>query len=221
MQDWYSAADFQVSLKGQTQLTVERSESFERFVARDFRKEATNTSFSTAWMKWLGLSASYQQGTTINYSPANGQLPFLAGSQIATFATTLRPAARIRSDHLYIYDRLVTLPTSGSKATIFNNHIIRWKTNFQLSRALSLRTIIDYNALISNTSLFATPKYTTLSGDVLLTYLLNPGTAFYVGYNTRYQENSAGPLVPAGISTLFSRPVGRQLFAKVSYLFRF
>src|SRR5213593_100993 len=221
VQDWYSAADFKVVLKGPTELTVQRSESFERFSARDFRKEAINASFSTAWVKWIGISAFYQQGTTINYSPANGQLPFLAGAQMATFATTLRPAARIRSEHLYIYSRLVTLPTSGPKGTIFNNHIIRWKTNFQFSRALSFRTIIDYTALLSNTSLFATPKYTTLTGDVLLRYLLNPGTALYIGYNTRYEETNTGTLAPAGIASLLSRPVGRQLFAKVSYLVRF
>ena len=124
---------------------------------------------------------------------------------------------------MYIYSRLTTLPNSDAKTTIFNNHIIRWKTNFQLSRALSLRTIIDYTALLSNTTLFAVPKYTNLSGDVLLTFLLNPGTALYVGYNTRYQQNAVESLATAPVRTpsLFSTPVGRQLFAKVSYLFRF
>ena len=223
IQDWYSAADFNVFLKGQTQLTAQRSEAFERFASRDFRKEATNASFSTAWSKRIGMSAFYQQGTAINYSPGQGEAPFLSGAQIATFATTLRPASRIRSEHMYIYSRLTTLPNSDAKTTIFNNHIIRWKTNFQLSRALSLRTIIDYNALLSNTTLFAVPKYTNLSGDVLLTFLLNPGTALYVGYNTRYQQNAVENLATAPVRTpsLFSTPVGRQLFAKVSYLFRF
>jgi hypothetical protein len=218
LQDWYSAGDFKVFLKGQTQLTIQRSEAFERFATLDFRKHASSASFSTAWSKWMGISAFYQQGTTVNYSPGQGQAPFLSGSQIATFATTLRPAPRIRSEHMYIFSRLATLPNSGSKATIFNNHIVRWKTNFQVSRALSLRTIIDYNALLPNTSLFAPPKYTKLSGDVLLTYLLNPGTAIYVGYNTRYEQTTDAV---RQTNSLLSTPVGRQIFAKVSYLFRF
>src|SRR4030095_10945464 len=109
---------------------------------------------------------------------------------------------------------------SWAASAIFNNHIIRWKTNLQMSRSLSLRTIIDYNALLPNTSLFAIPKYRRLTGDVLLTYLLNPGTAIYVGYNARYEEN-VGVGTQTNSRTLLSTPVGRQLFAKMSYLFRF
>ena len=220
IQDSYSAADFKVFLKGQTQLTIEHSEAFERFASQDFRKQATNASVWTAWTRWIGLWAFYQQGAAVNYSPGNGQAPFLSNAQTAMFLTTLRPTPRIRSEHMYIYSRLVALPSSGRKGTIFNNHIVRWKTNFQLSRALSVRTIIDYYALLPNASLFATPRYKTLAGDVLLTYLLNPGTAIYVGYNTRYQD-TADPLAPDRMSNMVSKPVGRQFFAKVSYLFRF
>ena len=74
---------------------------------------------------------------------------------------------------------------------------------------------------VENFSLDLTAQYVVI--DVLLTFLLNPGTALYVGYNTRYQQNAVESLATAPVRTpsLFSTPVGRQLFAKVSYLFRF
>jgi hypothetical protein len=38
------------------------------------------------------------------------------------------------AEHMYVYSRMATLPGSGAKTTILNNHIVR-KTNLQLSRA--------------------------------------------------------------------------------------
>jgi hypothetical protein len=94
--------------------------------------------------------------------------------------------------------------------------------NYQFSPALSLRAIIDYNAVLSNP--FAADYDTSkkFTGDLLLAYLPYPGTAVYLGY-TNGRENLA----------LFGDPATRlrtrnpdlqttaQVFVKVSYLFRF
>ncbi|MBI3667750.1 MAG: hypothetical protein HY236_16225 [Acidobacteria bacterium] len=53
--------------------------------------------------------------------------------------------------------------------------------NYQFTRALSLRAIVDYNGLLPNPSLVRYERAKGLTGDVLLTYLLNPGTALYIG----------------------------------------
>jgi len=60
------------------------------------------------------------------------------------------------------------------------------------------------------------------SVDVLLTYLLNPGTALYVGYRDGY-ENLAIQGNPPGLYRTDEPTLstGRQLFVKLSYLFRF
>lgn len=58
--------------------------------------------------------------------------------------------------------------------------------NYQFTRALSLRGILDYNAILPNESLVALDRRKHLTADVLVTYLMHPGTAVYVGYTDGY-----------------------------------
>ena len=59
--------------------------------------------------------------------------------------------------------------------------------------------------------------------DVLVTYLVNPWTAVYVGYTDAYENREIGGLLerPVVRSGVPMTSVGRQLFVKVSYLFRY
>ena len=64
-----------------------------------------------------------------------------------------------------------------------------------------------------------------LNFDFLITYLLHPGIAVYVGYNSNLQNlDPALRLDPNG-NLLRTRDLrtndGRRFFVKVSYLFRF
>ena len=55
-----------------------------------------------------------------------------------------------------------------------------------------------------------------------MTYLVHPGTAFYIGYTDGYDNLRKDPIdggyTLGGGSTLWT---GRQVFVKSSYLFRF
>ncbi len=75
---------------------------------------------------------------------------------------------------------------------------------------------------LPNPSLVALERTKRLTGDVLLTYVLNPGTALYVGYTDTYENLRVGG-APPGLCRTGSPDVstGRQFFVKVSYLFRF
>ena len=93
--------------------------------------------------------------------------------------------------------------------------------NYQVNRELSFRGILDYNAVLANPTLVDLDRTKHFSVDVLMTYLVHPGTAVYVGYTDGY-DNIA--LDPAGVRTFTQRPstsTGRQFFVKSSYLFRF
>ena len=93
--------------------------------------------------------------------------------------------------------------------------------NYQFNRELSLRAIVDYNGVLSNPSLVALDRTKHLTADLLMTYLVHPGTAVYVGYTDGY-DNVA--LDSEGLRYFTSRPstsTGRQFFVKTSYLFRF
>jgi hypothetical protein len=146
--------------------------------------------------------------------------PFRAISQETQAGFTLRPAAPLRVSQTYLHSRLVR-PTDG--ATILNHHILRTKVNYQFTRPLSLRAIFDYNAVLPDPALVALERTKRFMADVLLTYLVNPGTAVYAGYTDRYDNLEFVPGVPAALQRV-RRPglaTGRQFFAKVSYLFRY
>ena len=55
-----------------------------------------------------------------------------------------------------------------------------------------------------------------------MTYLIHPGTAFYIGYTNRMENLAIDPAVPGGLRLTGSpgTTTGRQFFAKFSYLFR-
>jgi hypothetical protein len=86
-----------------------------------------------------------------------------------------------------------------------------------------LRAILDYNAVLPNAGLIDLERSKRLTADVLVTYLLNPGTALYVGYNNRFENLRLDPTVPPSLRRTGSptNGVGRQFFVKMSYLFRF
>jgi len=66
--------------------------------------------------------------------------------------------------------------------------------------------------------LTATPTARTLNGDFLVTYLVHPGTALYLGYNSNLSK--PGPGIGRATSDEFVND-GRQFFVKVSYMLRF
>ena len=169
------------------------------------------------------MSALYRQGTNVNYFPASGPA-FLANATDAQFKLTLRPARQVLFEQIYTYSRLGARRVAGSRpAGIFNNHILRSKLNLQFTRRLSLRTILDYDAVLPNESLVALEREKRIRADVLATYLVNPSTALYAGYTDAYENVGLDPSASPALRRIGSptTSTGRQIFVKLSYLFRF
>jgi hypothetical protein len=240
MQDWQAVAVFQVELTKQTTLSVSRGEAFERFENIGFRKHSGYVLASTQPYKWISFSARYTQGIGENFFPAPGLLPFLGNTRRVNFGFSLRPSSRFRIDETFIYSKLGTRvgstpPVSAPGHNVFNNYLNRTKLNYQFTKELSLRLILDYNATIANTSLLdlqtnlgsfdggpivPTKQFTT---DVLFTYLLHPGTAVYLGYNNGYNDLTLHPGAPPFVTAQGApnNSTSRLFFVKVSYLLRF
>jgi hypothetical protein len=224
LQDWFVGTEFSFLFSGPTQLKVSRSESLEIFEGQSFRKNGSDVSFYTEALKWLGASASYAQGTDINYRPAPGLAPFLANSVVGSVGLTLRPTSRFRLENTYIYNRLggPFLFSQTLQPTVFVNHLGRLKVEYQFTRTLSVRATLDYEVVKPDQSLIRLVPSRRLDGDFLLTWLLNPGTGLYVGYNNRYEDiadrlTTPAPRFPGLPGTL----TGRELFIKLSYALRF
>jgi hypothetical protein len=171
-------------------------------------------------MNQIAFKADYSQGAQINIVPPSGQLPVLANLNAASVSWIVRPEGRLRIENTYLFDRLVDRATGAS---VFNNHIIRSTWLWQFNRKLCLRVIPQYSTVLANpayTSLVTTKNF---NADFLVTYLLNPFTVFYAGYNSN-MDNLELLSSPAGNQLLRTQALandGRQFFVKVSYLMRF
>jgi hypothetical protein len=217
-QDWRVNPGFAVELARSTFAFVNHGEAFERFQNINFRHQGTGMGLHSEYFKRAVIDVSHEVSTSINYSPADGLRPFLANERDWQVTLTLRPTSRLKLDEVYYLTSLRT-----PSASVFVNHLARSRLNYQFTRALSLRMIVDYNAVLENPALVNLQRQKRLTGDVLLTWLLHPGTAVYVGYTDRLENLRLFPGMPPTVGPIGfpSTTTGRQFFAKVSYLFRF
>ena len=163
------------------------------------------------------LGASRLDG--INLVPAPGKAEGAARDASWNAQIDLRPTARLG---LVVSGIETRLDTPGGDA-IFVNRILRTKAQFQFSRALSARVILQYDALDAAPARTRLQSGRRFNADFLATFLPSPGTAIYAGFNNNaidldhaLQSDRAGLAIPRGgfLSD------GRQFFVKVSYLLR-
>jgi hypothetical protein len=219
LQDWAADLPLYFSFKGPGTLTVGRTEAMERYQAIDFRKNSSYISFSSDRLHLVGISGSVSRGKEINFFPAAGTLPALGDATDATAGLAFKPGARLQVREQYLFSRL-----HSANGLIFENHRLRTRVNYQFNPPLSLRAIVDYNALGANPALVSLDgRARRLNFDVLLTYLLHPGTALYVGYSDEYQNLEIDPADPFGLRRIsgLGHPTARQFFVKLSYSFRY
>ena len=187
---------------------------------RDFSRNRKGFGFFTEYFPQVTFRGNYSRGTRINFVPPGGQEPVLANLTSGDFGVTLRPVTRLRIENSYILERL----TGRSRgASIFNNHIVRSKWNWQFNRELSLRVILQYDTLLANPELTALETTKNFNADFLLTYLVNPWTALYVGYNSNAQNIDLLPTATGSeiVRTRRFLNDGRQFFVKFSYYIPF
>lgn len=209
----------------------------------DYHEHQSNFYFRTGYFRKFTLEAGYAWGDGANFVPAAHDAPrsLLSRQDSANAAVSFRPLQPLKIENEFLYERLRATNAEYSSAQaqttepigrgIFNNDIVRSKWNWQFTPQLSLRVILQYNSLLANTPGNTFYPYTYLptekefNADFLITYLVHPGTAIYVGYNSDLQNlNRNLAQDPAGMAGIYSENGyindSRQVFVKVSYLFR-
>jgi uncharacterized protein DUF5916 len=226
--DWNLSPELRITAVRGTSFAYEYESSYEYYGGIGFRQNAHESEFRTAWFRWLSVSGDLSIGDGINYRPAEGLSPFTGKAKQMGVTFTLRPGARLRLDETYIYSGLRTggrsdLTGVADGTTVFTNHLVRSKVNYQFTRRLSLRFIFDYNSVLPNTRLVDLEKEKRVGLDALFTYMLNPGTALYAGYTDLYENYRLNPLLNPELERIPNPTLntGRQFFVKLSYLFRF
>jgi len=161
---------------------------------------------TTAYVELVG-------GTFVNFLPSAGLLPYNAGVRSVTMTLEFHPTDALTLQNNIIY---TSLSSPDRDATAFAHRLVRAKISYQFTRQFSARAILTDDRLTSDRRFAALDEGRGLNADLLLTYLLFPGTAVYAGYNTNYATEDGLPLSVADL-----RNDHKQLFVKVSYLVRF
>lgn len=191
----------------------------------DFGTNGKGGGVNSSYFKRVTFGVNYSRWAGINFVPPAGQEPFHADKDQGRLSVTIRPLTRLSVNNTYLLSRMRVRNSATEKgANILNNHIIRSKWNWQFNRQLSLRAIFQYDTLGANQKFTALETRKNFNADFLLTYQVNPWTALYVGYNSNLQ-NLDLVMSPQGtrIARYPDRFIndGKQLFVKLSYLFRF
>jgi hypothetical protein len=190
--------------------------------------------FDSQYFNWLTFTMEANMGRDTNYDPLQcgstlGDCPITplppgpGKSRFAQVSAIFRPNRGLTVENTFFYYSLRDVNTN---LNFINNYIARSKWNYQFTRAFSLRLIGEYNGNITNPAFTSVQRAKSFNADVLFTYLVHPGTAIYVGYNTDL-ANIYNPLTTTPIDyTQLVRSKsylndGRQFFVKASYLLRF
>jgi len=176
---------------------------------------------ATSWVKQIDFTWFFVSGAGVNFNPSAGRVPVIGHEDQGNFTFTVHASGRLRIDNTYLLEHIRERDTHLTAVT---NHIFRSKWNWQFTRELSARVILQYNSVLSNPLLSSLSPTKNFNTDFLITYLIHPGTAIYVGYNTNV-ENVLSPLGADINGNLMRGPGfindGRNFFVKASYLFRF
>ena len=191
--------DFTFARNVRLGLSAERA--LERYGGIDFWKWNQGVDFDINASRRVALVGSVSWGESIRY----GGMPFLGRGRLGSLTAIFRPVSRLQSQLNVELSRLEDPRTS---TLVFDIQVLRALTTFQFTERLLLRNILEHNSFDR-----------TLDGNLLLTYRVNSGTVFYLGYDGHYQQENR--LDPVRFLTQRYRRTNRAIFMKISYLFRY
>ncbi len=173
------------------------------------------------YFKQVSLNFFFVSGGGVNYNPLPGRAPAIGHEDTGNVTLGLSPNNHLRIDNTYLLEHLRERDT---RLTAVTSNVLRTKWNWQFTPALSARFILQYNAVLANSAISSLPRTKSVNADFLITYLVHPGTAVYVGYNSNLSNLDPRLLAgPSGLRTTRNDFINdaRGFFAKVSYLWRF
>ncbi len=184
---------------------------------RDYSQRRYFVGFSTDSLQKWGFGGGLDTGTVINFVPPIGEEPELADRLFVEGSLLWRPMDRLRVDTTLLSTEL---EDRDGRGTIFTDRIVRTRWNYQFTKEMSLRVILQHEDT-KPTALSRLTRDENLNLDVLFRYVLNPWSALYIGFNNNESnlqlvENEQGGTELVRTDELARD--GQQLFVKFSYL---
>ncbi|MEO6048809.1 MAG: DUF5916 domain-containing protein, partial [Candidatus Kapaibacterium sp.] len=189
--DWISGAtEFYVHPQTWLQLAY----TFERERFRDVEFGAINHID-------INLNSNFSDPMSLAFDISYGQFiartlatPLLGTGLNMDISSTIKPFRRFNIQPTFSYS-VLHAPEVGE---IFRGYLLRSRFNYQFTRELLLRLVVQYDQFSR-----------ALNVDPLLTYKISPFTIFYIGSSHDYQEYDSSSHLTA---------TGQQFFAKIQYL---
>ncbi len=196
----------------------------------NFTENFAGLVFKGAPLRQLSFNLVGTRGGNPNYNPPAGKTPFLMNEWYLQALVTAQPFRSLTADETYLLDRNFS---RVDQSFVFENQTLRTKLNYQFTRALSARVIVEYDSVLANTAETSLVRTKQVSTEALLTWLPHPGTAIYIGYDNDLQNlnrtlcsrtgssQSCDPSLPVLPRSSNYLNDGKQIFIKASYLLRF
>jgi hypothetical protein len=177
-QDTWIRPQVQFRLTEFNQVNVRYEAGTERFADIEFKKQALSLESQITFISWMPFGFFFQTGDEINYDPEDA---FLGYSNSYGVSLTLKPNKRLQlgTD----FSKQTFWRTAGGEQ-LWDYNLVREKVTYQVSKTLAFRAIVDYNFF-----------YEEAFGSLLVSWVLRPGTLFYLGVDNNYLRDAYGRLI--------------------------
>jgi len=192
-QDTWFRGSVQFRLTEFNQVFVSYENEMERFAGVEFKKQSVSVQSQIMFISWMPFGFFFETGDSINYDPDDA---FLGTSNTYGLSATVKPSKRLQ---LGVDLSKQTFWRSAGGERLWDYNVIRQKTTYQVSKTLSFRAIVDYNFF-----------YDRAFGSLLASWVLRPGTVFFLGVDNNYLRDEFGSLIHENYS----------VFIKFSYWLR-
>jgi len=192
-QDTWIRPQVQFRLTEFNQVFVMYEAAMERFAGVDFKKQSLSIESQVLFISWMPFFFFFQTGDEINYDDEDA---FLGYSNTYGISLTFKPSKRLQLGTDFSKQ---TFWRSAGGEQLWDYNLVREKVTYQFSKTLSVRAIVDYN-------FFDKEAF----GSLLASWVLRPGTVFFLGVDNDYLRDEYGRLTGNGYN----------VFVKFSYWWR-
>ena len=201
LQDEDFRADMSMRFARNVFFRADAQREMERFQGIDFHKTRYSMRNGINTSRRFSLFYGIDWGEQIRFV----ENPFLGRMFDYNVGLTLLPTSRLNTQFRLDTARFSDMHTGG---LVFDVKILRSFTTYQFTDRLMVRNILEHNTGNGKVGI-----------NLLFTYRVNAGTAFYIGYDDRLQEG-----IYLDRERFYNRDLQRQqraFFTKLQYLFRY
>lgn len=177
-QNTWLRGNVQFRLTEFNQVFVAYENEMERFADVEFKKQSLSVESQIMFISWMPFGFFFETGDGINYDPEDA---FLGYSNTYGVYATFKPSKRLQLGAEFSKQ---TFWRSAGGERLWDYNVIRQRTTYQLSKTLSFRAIVDYNFF-----------YKEAFGSLLASWVLRPGTVFFLGFDNNYLRDEFGHLL--------------------------